>query len=137
MRRRHSLSGRLLLLFLLTAVLLAVVVRTGFRYGVEDGFQELIGPHLDEYLQQYEPTDTLFTCTARNLEYILSHVGEIAGLSQGQLSFENLRWASALRALDSGLAPKQIRQNLGVSPVTWRETKAKLEKLRMRQHAVN
>ena len=51
MRRRHSLSGRLLLLFLLTAVLLAVVVRTGFRYGVEDGFQELIGPHLDEYLE--------------------------------------------------------------------------------------
>jgi signal transduction histidine kinase len=51
MRRRHSLSGRLLLLFLLTAVLLVVVVRTGFRFGVEGGFRELAGPHLDEYLQ--------------------------------------------------------------------------------------
>jgi signal transduction histidine kinase len=50
-RRRHSLSGRLLLLFLLTALLLAVVVRSGFRYGVEGGFKELVGPHLDEYLQ--------------------------------------------------------------------------------------
>jgi site-specific recombinase XerD len=88
---------------------------------------------LDEYLQQYQPGDTLFTCTARNLEYILSHVGEIAGLSQGLLSFENLRWASALRALRSGQELKQIRQNLGLSPVTWRETKAKLEKLQARQ----
>ncbi len=51
MRRRHSLSGRLLLLFLLTAVLLVIVVRTGFRFGVEGSFRELAGPHLDEYLQ--------------------------------------------------------------------------------------
>jgi integrase/recombinase XerD len=88
---------------------------------------------LDEYIQQYEPGDTLFTCTARNLEYILSNVGELAGLSQGQLSFENLRWASALRDLNSGLEPNQIRLNLGLSPVTWRETRSKLEKLRARQ----
>lgn len=51
MRRRHSLSGRLLLLFLLTALLLALVVRTGFRYGVEGGIREHARPHLDEYLQ--------------------------------------------------------------------------------------
>ena len=88
---------------------------------------------LDEYVQQYEPADTLFTCTARNLEYILSNVGELAGLSQGQLSFENLRWASALRDLNSGIESNKIRQNLGLSPVTWRETKSKLEKLNARQ----
>ncbi len=51
MKRRHSLSGRLLLLFLLTAFLLAAVVRTGFRYGVEGSFQDVAGPHLDEYIQ--------------------------------------------------------------------------------------
>ena len=51
MRRRQSLSGRLLLLFLLTAVLLVFVVRTGFRYGVDGSFRELAGPHLDEYVQ--------------------------------------------------------------------------------------
>lgn len=50
-RRRPSLSGRLLLLFLLTALLLVTVVRTGFRYGVEGSFRELVGPHLDEYVQ--------------------------------------------------------------------------------------
>ena len=50
-RRRHSLSGRLLLLFLLTALLLAIVVRTGFRYGVEGSFRDLAGPHVDAYIQ--------------------------------------------------------------------------------------
>jgi integrase/recombinase XerD len=88
---------------------------------------------LDEYLVQYEPVDTLFTCTARNLEYILSDVGEAAGLSQGRLSFENLRWASALADYRSGVEPNEIRQRLGLSPVTWRETKKKLDRLRERQ----
>lgn len=50
-RGRHSLSGRLLVLFLVTALLLATVVRTGFRYGVEGSFRDLTGPHLDEYVQ--------------------------------------------------------------------------------------
>lgn len=50
MRRRHSLSGRLLLLFLLTAILLVAVVRTGFHFGVEGSFRDLAGPHLDEYV---------------------------------------------------------------------------------------
>ncbi|RMG91952.1 MAG: hypothetical protein D6706_17640, partial [Chloroflexi bacterium] len=59
-------------------------------------------PLLDEYLAQYQPPDTLFTCTARNLEYILHDVGEAAGLKKGLLSFENLRWAAALRDWRSG-----------------------------------
>ena len=88
---------------------------------------------LDEYLEQYEPTDTLFTCTARNLEYILSDVAESAGLDKGLFSFENLRWASALQDYMSDVEPDSIRQRLGLSKVTWRETKAKLEKLQKRQ----
>lgn len=84
---------------------------------------------LDEYLAQYEPPDTLFTCTARNLEYIMSDVAEAAGLEKGLLSFENLRWASALRDLQSKVEPDDIRQKLGLSKITWRETKKKLEKL--------
>jgi len=88
---------------------------------------------LDDYLEQYNPTDTLFTCTARNLEYILSDVGEAAGLPQGRLSFENLRWASALADYKDEVEPNVIRQRLGLSPVTWRETKKKLDRLRERQ----
>lgn len=49
-RRRHSLSGRLLLLFLITALLLGGVVRTGFWLGVQDSVHDLAGPHLDAYL---------------------------------------------------------------------------------------
>lgn len=84
---------------------------------------------LDEYLTQYNPPDTLFTCTARNLEYVLSDVGTAAGLAQGMLSFENLRWFSALQDLKAGEEPDEIRQKLGLSKITWRETKAKLEQL--------
>ena len=84
---------------------------------------------LDEYLAQYEPPDTLFTCTARNLEYILRDVGDAAGLERGLLSFENLRWISALRDWKEKVEPDEIRQKLGLSKVTWRETKSKLEKL--------
>lgn len=51
MKRRHSLSGRLLLLFLITAILLAFVVRTGFRYAVDRGFRDVAAPHLAEYVQ--------------------------------------------------------------------------------------
>ena len=86
-------------------------------------------PLLDEYLAQYHPKDALFTCTARNLEYILADIAEAAGLEKGLLSFENLRWVSAIQDYQGGVEPTAIRQKLGLSPVTWRETKAKLEKL--------
>ena len=90
---------------------------------------------LDEYLAQYNPTDTLFTCTARNLEYILTDVGEAVGLRQGLLSFENLRWISALHDWEAGVEKDDIRQKLGLSKVTWRETKSKLSKIaEKRQH---
>lgn len=84
---------------------------------------------LDEYLDQYEPPDTLFTCTARNLEYILTDVAEAADIDKGLLSFENLRWASAIRDWRSHEEPDDIRQRLGLSKITWRETRKKLEKL--------
>ncbi len=88
---------------------------------------------LDEYMAQYQPSDTLFTCTARNLEYILTDVGSAAGLRQGLLSFENLRWVSALRDWTAGVEKDDIRQKLGLSKVTWRETKSKLAKLAKRR----
>ena len=71
----------------------------------------------------------MFTCTARNLEYVLRDIGDEAGLERGLLSFENLRWVSALRDWNAKVEPDDIRQKLGLSKVTWRETKSKLEKL--------
>jgi site-specific recombinase XerD len=91
---------------------------------------------LDEYLAQYEPPDTIFTCTPRNLEYILRDVGDEAGLDRGLLSFENLRWASALRDWRDKVEQDDIRQKLGLSKITWRETKSKLERLTENEAAV-
>ncbi len=91
---------------------------------------------LDEYLEQYEPTDTLFTCTARNLEYVLRDVAEEAGLDRGALSFENLRWTSALRDYDAGVDDDLIRQRMGLSKVTWRETLNKLSRLAEKQKVI-
>jgi len=88
---------------------------------------------LDEYLKQYEPTDTLFTCTARNLEYILRDVGDASGLEPGMLSFENLRWVSSLRDYRNEVEQDKIRQKLGLSKVTWRETRNKLSRLREKE----
>lgn len=84
---------------------------------------------LAEYLRQYQPTDTLFTCTARNLEYILHDVAEAAELPDGVLSFENLRWASALQDWRNDVEHDDIRQKLGLSKIAWRETKTKLRRL--------
>jgi integrase/recombinase XerD len=84
---------------------------------------------LDEYLTQYRPPDTLFTCTARNLEYILRDVGDAAGIPHGRLSFENLRWRSAMDEYAISTEPDKVRQRLGLSKVTWRETKSKIERL--------
>lgn len=88
---------------------------------------------LDEYIQQYRPTDTLFTCTARNLEYILRDVAEAAELPPGVISFENLRWASALQDWRDDVEQDDIRQKLGLSKIGWRETKTKLRRLAERE----
>lgn len=84
---------------------------------------------LDDYVAQYQPRDTLFTCTARNLEYILTDVGAACGLEQGVLSFENLRWVSAVQDWQNKVEPDEIRQKLGLSKITWREMRSKLERL--------
>ena len=83
---------------------------------------------LAEYRAQYEPQETLFPCTARNLEYVLSDVAEKAEVEQG-ISFEMLRWTCAVRDYKAGLDAKKLRQKLGLSKVTWRQTKQKIAKL--------
>ncbi len=84
---------------------------------------------MDEYVAQYRPQNTLFTCTARNLEYLLGDIAESAGVESEKLSFQNLRWYSALAEYRQGGDDTAIRQRLGLSKITWRESKSKLEKL--------
>ena len=83
---------------------------------------------LTEYRAQYQPEEALFPCTARNLEYVLSDIAEHAGIGQG-ISFEMLRWTSAVRDYRAGMKSKDLRQKLGLSKVTWRQTSQKIAKL--------
>jgi integrase/recombinase XerD len=83
---------------------------------------------LDLYLEQYGLEDVIFHCTARNLEYILSDIGEKIGL-EFKLSFEVLRWTSAVHDYLRGMEEDDIRQKLGLSDVSWHETGTKVRKL--------
>ena len=84
---------------------------------------------LDEYLEQRKPPREIFNCTARNLEYVLRDVANMAGVPPQKLSFETLRWTCALRDWRNGMEPEKLRQKLGLSRITWRETLNKLQKL--------
>jgi integrase/recombinase XerD len=80
------------------------------------------------FREQYQPRETLFECTARNLEYVLSDVARIAGLD-GKVSFEVLRWTSAVRDLTRGMREETLRQKLGLSSITWQEAGDKIKRL--------
>ncbi len=82
----------------------------------------------DEYLQQYRPQTSLFTCTPRNLEYILADIAVGAGLDK-KPSFEMLRWTCAVRDYLNGVDPDAIREKLGLSKISWVETFAKIKRL--------
>ncbi len=86
---------------------------------------------LDLYLRQYQPDELLFTCTTRNLEYILTDIGLRAQMPF-KLSFEVLRWTMALRQYLADINEDQIRQKLGLSRQSWYETGAKIRRLAAR-----
>ena len=83
---------------------------------------------LDLYLQQYGLTDVIFNCTARNLEYILTDIGEQADIPV-KLSFEIMRWTCAVHDYLGGLEEEEIREKLGLSETSWYETSNKIKKL--------
>lgn len=83
---------------------------------------------LREYRAQYQPAEHLFECTARNLEYVLNHLAELAGIDGG-ISFEMMRWTAALRDYRAGMDEAALRRKLGLSKLRWRETLEKLQRL--------
>lgn len=84
-----------------------------------------------QYLAQYQPREHLFECTARNLEYVLADVARAAGL-EGKVSFEVLRWTSAVRDSAGGMRDETLRQKLGLSTITWQEAGDKIKRLAAR-----
>jgi len=85
-------------------------------------------PAYRQYLREYGPRENLFECTARNLEYVLEDMAKLAGIPGG-VSFEQLRWTCAVRDYRTGMPPEQLRQKLGLSRISWRETLPKIQKL--------
>ena len=83
---------------------------------------------LETYLAQYQPRDVIFNCTARNLEYILEDLGTGAGVPH-KISFEMLRWMSAVRDYQAGIDADKIREKLGLSRISWVETFSKIKRL--------
>jgi integrase/recombinase XerD len=82
-------------------------------------------PTLARYRERYHPRERLFECTARNLEYVLEDAAERADLPQG-ISFEMLRWTAAVRDYREGMRAEELRRKLGLSEITWRDTRRKL-----------
>ena len=92
----------------------------------------LLGPGFTQILRQYlreqKPQTHLFECTARNLEYVLEDIARLARL-EGGVSFEQLRWTCAVRDFRTGMPVDQLREKLGLSQISWRETLPKIQKL--------
>ena len=83
---------------------------------------------LAEYRAQYQPQESIFPCTARNLEYVLADVARRAELGHA-LSFEMLRWTCVVRDYRAGMPADKLRQKLGISKITWRELGVKVSRL--------
>ena len=82
---------------------------------------------LDAYRSQYQPQEMLFPWSARNLEYILTGVAEEADVSR--LSFEMIRWTSALRDFNDEMDRERLRTKMGLSQISWYEVEDKLSRL--------
>lgn len=72
------------------------------------------------YVQRYQPTERVFECTARNLEYMLHNLSTVVGLNH-HLTFDELRWTSAVNHYRQGMGPDRLRRRLGLSKIAWRE----------------
>lgn len=86
-------------------------------------------PVLQDYVKQYKPENFLFECTPRNLEYVLDEIGNKAEIKRTQVGFETLRWTCAVRDFRKGMPEERLRQKMGLSKISWRETREKILKL--------
>ena len=83
---------------------------------------------LKEYQAKYHPTNQLFDCTDRNLNYILARVVKAAGIKK-RVTLQLLRDTYAVRQLKAGVAPDSLREKLGLSNEAWLESREKYRRL--------
>ncbi len=84
---------------------------------------------LNQYLEEYKPATFLFDCTPRNLEYVLDDVAKRAGVKRIRVGFESLRWTCTMRDFRLGIPEERQRAKLGLTKISWRETREKIHQL--------
>ena len=80
------------------------------------------------YAQRYQPQERVFTCTDRNLNYVLASAVRRAGI-QKRVTLQLLRDIYAVRQLRAGVSLDTLRERLGLSEEAWYETAEKYRKL--------
>src|SRR5438132_9010890 len=83
---------------------------------------------LKEYQAKYHPTNELFVCTDRNLNYILGRAVKAAGIKK-RVTLQLLRDTFAVRQLKAGVTPETLREKLGLSDEAWLESREKYRRL--------
>jgi site-specific recombinase XerD len=83
---------------------------------------------LKQYVAKYHPTDELFVCTDRNLNYILARSVKKAGIKK-RVTLQLLRDCFAVKQLKSGVPPETLREKLGLSDEAWLESREKYRRL--------
>ncbi|HLI09850.1 MAG TPA: tyrosine-type recombinase/integrase [Ktedonobacteraceae bacterium] len=83
---------------------------------------------LKKYQEKYHPTDELFACTDRNLNYILARTVQTAGITK-RVTLQLLRDTFAVRQLKAGVPPEVLREKLGLSDEAWLESREKYRRL--------
>jgi len=83
---------------------------------------------MKQYVAKYHPTDVLFVCTDRNLNYILARSVKKAGIKK-RVTLQLLRDSFAVEQLKSGVPPETLREKLGLSDEAWLESREKYRRL--------
>jgi integrase/recombinase XerD len=83
---------------------------------------------LKAYQAKYHPTNELFDCTDRNLNYILAKAVKTAGIKK-RVTLQLLRDTYAVRQLKAGVSPETLREKLGLSDEAWLESREKYRRL--------
>ncbi len=83
---------------------------------------------LKQYRAKYQPTEALFVCTDRNLNYILARSVKAAGIKK-RVTLQLLRDCFAVQQLKSGVPPEALREKLGLSDEAWLESREKYRRL--------
>lgn len=83
---------------------------------------------LKQYIAKYRPTNELFACTDRNLNYILARAVKAAGIKK-RVTLQLLRDTFAVQQLRSGVPPEALREKLGLSDEAWLESREKYRRL--------